>query len=530
MEPIELSYALKPILLEDEVLMLIAEKTTLSDSSINRKPVTTYLTSHRLIFIDEKLPEAFSAELLLSKVHKHTSEVNFLRTGSKIIVQVVASIDDCTAQASQLLLKDSSEIKAYSPADSTIPNTHSTISPFNPIEAWECSICKNINLGNAANKCQLCGVAKFDSPSPPPNRDSSKKTCPVCTFLNHSALEYCEMCESSLSPKLVHENNSLNNKKSTNANSSRDLKAFSQTASLLPELIIRFEKNSAISFAQTLKRLLKDQAWLKIPTITPADQINHVKTKNMSGISGILIKNHKSEQARQLLLDQAFEDLDELSIKAKEIVSLAKDIVSKLNSNSTNTSTGSPEINSNSDSDFNKYLNTIGIDNPVTKDIAGSSYHKVLARELFEFLEDYIFKNNGLVLVTEAYCLYNRARSFSSVFPADFIEACKLFEELGLPLKLRKFPSGILALQSDSSIGIFSSDNDRTNNKVDDIFEERVKELVESFGSLSAIQYSAIDGLPLLLANELLLGYEHQQVLCRDETLQEIRFYKNIFN
>ncbi|OMJ13685.1 Vacuolar protein-sorting-associated protein 36 [Smittium culicis] len=174
-----------------------------------------------------------------------------------------------------------------------------------------------------------------------------------------------------------------------------------------------------------------------------------------------------------------------------------------------------------------------------------------------EFLEEFVMKSNGIVLVIDAYCLYNRARGVSLVYPQDFIDACNLFHELKLPLKLRKFRSGLLAIQTSNSnfdhqkhaqyepiipangsnpnptfniIPEFSKDKLYSLSlKCNDMFISRILEIVSSFGSISFIEYAAIDNLPLTLATELLLCAESAQILCRDEVLEEIRFYLNIF-
>mmetsp|Transcript_9306 Transcript_9306/g.25102 ORF Transcript_9306/g.25102 Transcript_9306/m.25102 type:complete len:228 (-) Transcript_9306:348-1031(-) len=50
--------------------------------------------------------------------------------------------------------------------------------------------------------------------------------------------------------------------------------------------------------------------------------------------------------------------------------------------------------------------------------------------------------------LTDVYCLFNRARGTELVSPDDLLAAAQLFQRVGLPLRLRTFPSGFTAIQS----------------------------------------------------------------------------------
>jgi len=51
--------------------------------------------------------------------------------------------------------------------------------------------------------------------------------------------------------------------------------------------------------------------------------------------------------------------------------------------------------------------------------------------------------SGGIMTLTDVYCVFNRARGTELVSPDDLLAACKLLSTLGLPLRLRSFPSGV---------------------------------------------------------------------------------------
>lgn len=61
-----------------------------------------------------------------------------------------------------------------------------------------------------------------------------------------------------------------------------------------------------------------------------------------------------------------------------------------------------------------------------------------------------------MIALTDLYCLFNRARGTSLISPEDLHRACLLFEKLNLPVKLRRFDSGVLVVQSGFILLLFS--------------------------------------------------------------------------
>ena len=56
----------------------------------------------------------------------------------------------------------------------------------------------------------------------------------------------------------------------------------------------------------------------------------------------------------------------------------------------------------------------------------------------------------GLMALSDAYCRINRARGLDLLSPEDFYQACRLMQQLGFPVKLRTFESGVSVLQLQS--------------------------------------------------------------------------------
>jgi ESCRT-II complex subunit VPS36 len=82
---------------------------------------------------------------------------------------------------------------------------------------------------------------------------------------------------------------------------------------------------------------------------------------------------------------------------------LAKQIKAKINITSTDTSV----------TEFNNVLTSIGFIDPVTKEISGKSYFLDLANQIQEFFKSYFLKEEGILSLIDAYCIYNRSRGIS---------------------------------------------------------------------------------------------------------------------
>uniref|UniRef100_A0A672RFY9 Vacuolar protein-sorting-associated protein 36 n=1 Tax=Sinocyclocheilus grahami TaxID=75366 RepID=A0A672RFY9_SINGR len=99
--------------------------------------------------------------------------------------------------------------------------------------------------------------------------------------------------------------------------------------------------------------------------------------------------------------------------------------------------------------------------------------------------------------------------------PEDLVNACKMFESLKLPLRLRVFDSGVMVVQLQSH-----SEEEMIASALDNVSDK---------GSLTAEEFAKLLGLSVLLAKERLLLAEKMGHLCRDDSVEGLRFYPNLF-
>lgn len=115
-----------------------------------------------------------------------------------------------------------------------------------------------------------------------------------------------------------------------------------------------------------------------------------------------------------------------------------------------------------------------------------------------------------MMSLADVYCRVNRARGLELLSPEDLLHACHLLQG---PIKLRKFPSGAMVLQLESHD--------------DEMIAVDTLALVESNASLAVEDLAKLRNISLLLAKERLLAAERLGKLCRDESLEGLRFYPN---
>jgi len=147
------------------------------------------------------------------------------------------------------------------------------------------------------------------------------------------------------------------------------------------------------------------------------------------GVSGILRMEQESWESAGQNLQDAFQDLNALMSKAKEMMQLAEKMRLKLLTNS------SAESNSNdeemgSKQDMQDLLLSVGIVSPVTKETAGALYHQQLSLQLADFVRIPLEKAGGMMALVDVYCLFNRARGTELISPEDLLQACSLWEKV----------------------------------------------------------------------------------------------------
>ncbi|KAG0212185.1 hypothetical protein BGX28_006731 [Mortierella sp. GBA30] len=247
---------------------------------------------------------------------------------------------------------------------------------------------------------------------------------------------------------------------------------------------------------------------------SPAQQLDALSATpslKVGGISGIMRTVETNKKVADETLSQAFQDLQGLMDKAAEMVTLAESISNRLAKSST--------VNNEETATFKTYLLSMGIAAPVTKDTAGAVFHKELARELVEFILPIVEREGGTMSLMDVYCVFNRARGVELISPKDLHTACQMFTELNLALRLRKFDSGLLVIQT---MARYSDD------EVSSSITKQIQELPPGAG-LTAVEVASAIQISVALAHEQLLMTEARGLICRDESVEGLRFFDNLF-
>jgi len=231
------------------------------------------------------------------------------------------------------------------------------------------------------------------------------------------------------------------------------------------------------------------------------------RIKLRTGIVGIERNLQEKQKQTDDSIQLAFQDLNKLMTMAKDMVGLSKAISTKIRERQ-------GDISEDETVRFKAYLMSLGIDDPVTRDgyQSNSDYYTNLSRQICEILLDPMTEVGGMMSLADVYCRVNRARGLELLSPEDLLNACKV---LSGPMKLRQFPSGAMVLQleshDDAAVALATT------------------EVVEERNSMSVEELARILGISMILAQERLLTAERAGNLCRDESMEGLRFFPNLF-
>lgn len=178
----------------------------------------------------------------------------------------------------------------------------------------------------------------------------------------------------------------------------------------------------------------------------------------------------------------------------------------------------------------------MGMTSALSQKQSGSVYHKQLARQLVDFLRynDKLTKAGGMMTLTDVYCLFNRARGTNMISPEDLLKALDLMKELNLGISKREFSSGVIVIQDDAF------DDEVMAKKFSELASSSMKPQNQNGIASTGLTESSIGGITVmdvcralntsaLLANEQLLSAEQMGWLCRDSTIEGVRFFPNLF-
>ncbi|XP_034103790.1 vacuolar protein-sorting-associated protein 36 [Drosophila albomicans] len=271
----------------------------------------------------------------------------------------------------------------------------------------------------------------------------------------------------------------------------------------------------SVEFHSALRETLTAKVWeisltnetiLKSPA--PLGNVNDrlARIQKRTGIGGIERHLEAKAKATDENIALAFQDLSVLMAMAKDMVGISKSISSKIREQK-------GEISDDETVRFKSYLLSLGIDDPVTRDnfTSNTAYFNSLAQQICEMLLDPIEEHGGMMSLADVYCRVNRARGLELLSPEDLLHAC---EQLRGPIKLRRFPSGAMVLQLESHD--------------DELIAIDTLEKVTAAESLAVEELAKQLGISLLLAKERFLVAERLGKVCRDESVEGLRFYPNL--
>jgi len=259
----------------------------------------------------------------------------------------------------------------------------------------------------------------------------------------------------------------------------------------------------------------------------------------MLGIGGIVRRQEAERQNESALAAEAFSDLGELERHAKAMVALAEEYAATLARRraaaaaaaaAAEAAAGAPPAAAAAaaaaaepapapaaDAELSALVSTLGITNPVTRAQAGSLFAVEVARQLAAFLRPVLERAGGMLALTDAYCLYNRARATELVSPEELLQAARAAAGLRLGMHLRTFPSGLVVLELDGCSDAHTA--------------ARAAALLRESAApyLTALTAAAAWRVTLQVAAEKLLIAEAAGALARDDSLAGLRFYENRF-
>ena len=237
------------------------------------------------------------------------------------------------------------------------------------------------------------------------------------------------------------------------------------------------------------------------------------------------------------MIGNAFEDLEALMTSAKEIIALAENFASYKKSVSDTGSPSEPSIAEDSATLLSQ-LNLTTTKDMLSKSSATSNnslYLTELSRSLAEYLTDdvngILHSEGGIMSLIDLWAAFNRARGgVELVSPTDFVAAAEFFDKLKLPVRLRTFKSGLLAVQERS----------RTDEKTiaallgwirlfkDLLPDHDVPWDWRMYGKGVTAQDAAERfGWSVGVAGEELEMAEEKGLLCRDASLEGLYFWEN---
>jgi ESCRT-II complex subunit VPS36 len=149
-------------------------------------------------------------------------------------------------------------------------------------------------------------------------------------------------------------------------------------------------------------------------------------------------------------------------------------------------------------------------------------------------------REGGIMSLVDLWAVFNRLRGgIELVSPLDFEKAAKMWEVLGMPVRLRRFRSGLLVVQERGRTdgktvqAVLGWLRDGLAGQVDlngEVAPKNEVSTLKAFGRSTTAQETAERfGWSVGVASEELEMAEDLGAVCRDQCLDGVRFWENRF-
>lgn len=516
---VEVSAGSRPMLREKEVDILVEDSVGLYQGKskiINRQDGRAYLTSQRLIYIDNVSPKDMSLSIELSDVKKIDFTAKFLRSSSKITVF----------------------FKSFKPSNVRKPTTTRQTT-------WICPICSFSNQTSTSVNysddqfipaCETCGVkpnadvikmaidnARSNEPAlaKPMATKAQKLECPACTFLNHPSMRNCEICGTVLPINTVNEATAdeqeiFDDRIKIETETHDGLEEVS-----LPFIKLSFHKGGDKTFLQRLEQTLEKLEWEQLVqrgnvnrNVVPKKHTPERPESRGVGLHRLTQIEEDRTRKNEEIINSSLDDLHTLLAKANEIKSLI-DSFKRLQ-------TGDEQSQAKIIPTINQVTQSILRD--PSKDDQKKLYLHEISRQISEFLitDKTLEQEGGIITLMDLYALYNRGRvGFNLISPEQLFGACSQFEALKLPLTLKKM-NKVLVVQD-----LKFSDNDRLTSDIRKFIEIYGIEDTFKFKYCNVLRASEYFNWSLTITEEILDTGLVNGLLCVDQQVTGKHYYLN---
>ncbi|GAV52572.1 hypothetical protein ZYGR_0AG05630 [Zygosaccharomyces rouxii] len=526
----------QPILRENEKDILIDQMVGLYHNKskiLNRQKGRIFLTSQRIVYVDDLKPTNNSLSLELSGIESLQFSSRFLRRSARLIL-FVKKVDDS---------------QAVGPDGKTRNNRDNCIS------TWVCPICMITNetrgeFTKSTDPCPICincGVAadyemtkdslsishsddyfEDDNLGGSDSKNTDVNQCPACTFINHYQITNCEICGTRLPNTKIRQNvdNKIGFKDSRvhfelehpispSKNANDEVTNFLQ---------ISFRKSDGILFTQATEKALKDLKKAELGSVYNKNlvSVNGVKVKDevltdlplletklgKIGITSLEQSGETQLLNNDIIFNNALTDLNRLMALANDIERLYTGISPKLLGERKEGS-HKPLLILDREKFYNKSL-----------------FLDEIAREIYEFaISEFKAEKErlGYVMVTlvDLYAMYNKCMRIGTglISPQEMREACERFEQLGLKdLKLTKINGRVLCLASKNSF---------------DFVKTKILDIVKKFAGCDPLLLTKVlnsdspNAWTFGIITEVLQNCIDQGEIVIDEQISGIHYYRN---